>query len=63
MQNDSISFNIVLCFFNQIEIIGFDLFFVPGTSRGVDLFLELARGSQAAHLKDGILFFQNLQEI
>ena len=55
--------HIVLSFFNQIEIIGFDLFFVPGTSQDVYIFLELARDSQAAHLNDDILIFQNLQQI
>ena len=37
-------------------------FFVSGTLRAVEIELEIVRGSQAAHLKDGIVIFQNLQK-
>ena len=39
------------------------VFFVSGTLRAVEIELEIVRGSQAAHLKDGIVIFQNLQKI
>ena len=38
------------------------VFFVSGTLRAVEIELEIVRGSQAAHLKDGIVIFQNLQK-
>ena len=37
-------------------------FFLLRRLRAVEIELEVVRGSQAAHLKDGIVIFQNLQK-
>ena len=38
------------------------VFFVPGSCRAVETELIIARGSESAHLKDGVPIFQILQK-
>ena len=56
------SYKYSFIFFNRIISMILYVFFVSGSLRAVEIELEIVRGSQAAHLKDGIVIFQNLQK-